>query len=121
MTLLRPSVSRRLLEVNGDQRHHFLEVVVLHHPKKLEGYLHRLNFFRLTAIAQKEIQPGHQPEATCRNSSRGLQVAVVVVEVVVVGDSSSGSSSSSSRSRSVSREYGTNLACRLQQGPLTRK
>ena len=82
--------------MNGDQRHHFLEVVVLHHSKKLARCLDRLNFFRLTAIVQKEMQPGHQLEVTCSNSSRRLQVAVaemvssgsvvvvVVVEVVVV-------------------------------------
>ena len=74
--------------MNGDQRQLFLEVVVLHRPKKLMGCLDRLNFFRLTAIVQKEMQPGHQLEATCSNSSRGLQVAVaavvVIVEVIVV-------------------------------------
>ena len=80
MTLLRPSVSRRLLEVNSDQRHHFLEVVVL----QLVGCLDRLNFFRLTAIVQKEMQPGHQLEATYSNSSRRLQVAVAAAVVVVV-------------------------------------
>ena len=65
--------------MNSDQRQHFLEVVVL----QLVGCLDRLNFFRLTAIVQKEMQPGHQLEATCSNSSRRLQVAVAAVVVIV--------------------------------------